>query len=755
MPWARIADGCHWPDAQSAEQPTSALAHAQEHWSAGRPPASGTRNWARIVAVALTLLALAAVVPRAAAVALSPTDIENHRCLNCHGQADIGQLDPAERRSMIAASGPPAASAPPTRPQLYIGPNALADSVHEHVACTDCHRSAGQLPHAEHLGTVACASACHTTQGPAYRQSIHAAAAAAGKPAPTCATCHGGHDIYPKTDHRSRTNPLNAIKICGGCHEQQTGKTPAGFPAAKFVATYLDSVHGKAITEGGLLVAATCGSCHDSHSVLPASDPRSKVNRANLATTCGQCHYLVAKSYEGSIHGQKLAAGDPNAPVCSDCHTAHAIERTNTPGFMLDIVNECGQCHDKPRRDGGRSLYATYRASYHGQVTKLGSTRAARCSDCHGSHDIQPINDPASRLFGPKRIEVCRHCHADAPARFAQFAPHGDYRDGTRFPLLHAVWLYFVVLMSCSFGFFGLHSVLWLVRSLVYRLRHGPTPHIATDTHAIARFSRTDRINHAFLMVSFFGLTLTGMPLFFSDKPWARMLAGVFGGVAAAGVYHRIFAVMFAGNLVVHVVGLIRRRQKHAHRRLVDWLFGPTSMLPSLRDLRDVIAMARWFFGRGRKPTFDRWTYWEKFDYWAEIGGTFIIGGSGLLLWFPVFFAHFLPGWVFNVATIAHGYEALLAVGFIFTIHFFNAHLRPEKFPVDDVMFTGRLSEAEFKHERGLEYARLVEQGKLDSLRVPPAPSWQRPVAVAAGVVALAIGTTMVVLIILAGLGLM
>jgi hypothetical protein len=114
-----------------------------------------------------------------------------------------------------------------------------------------------------------------------------------------------------------------------------------------------------------------------------------------------------------------------------------------------------------------------------------------------------------------------------------------------------------------------------------------------------------------------------------------------------------------------------------------------------------------------------------------------------------------VPGWIFNVATIIHGYEAMLAIGFIFTIHFFNTHLRLEKFPVDDVMFTGRLPEEEFKEERGAEYERLKATGELDALRVEPAPRVYRTVAVIMGILAMLIGTTIAVLIILAGLGVM
>jgi hypothetical protein len=111
--------------------------------------------------------------------------------------------------------------------------------------------------------------------------------------------------------------------------------------------------------------------------------------------------------------------------------------------------------------------------------------------------------------------------------------------------------------------------------------------------------------------------------------------------------------------------------------------FGPTSMLPNWQDLRDIGAMFKWFFGVAPRPKFDRWSYWEKFDYWAPFWGMMIIGLSGLMLWFPIATASFLPGWVFNVATIVHAEEAILAAVFLFTVHYFNVHFRPEKWPMD------------------------------------------------------------------------
>jgi cytochrome b subunit of formate dehydrogenase len=304
--------------------------------------------------------------------------------------------------------------------------------------------------------------------------------------------------------------------------------------------------------------------------------------------------------------------------------------------------------------------------------------------------------------------------------------------------------------MSFAFGFFGLHSLFWFIRSLIERGRHGPHQKFIANPHAIRRFTLVDRVNHAFVIVSFFGLTLTGLPLLFNDQRWARRLMDFFGGVHAAGVLHRFFAIILIVNFIVHFVGLARRVQKLGFKNV---FFGPNTMLPRVKDVKDCFGMFRWFFRGGSKPKFDRWTYWEKFDYVAEVGGSMIIAISGLMLWFPMAFSKVLPGWMFNVATIVHGYEALLAIGFIFTIHFFNAHLRLEKFPVDDVMFTGQLPEEEFKHERGAEYERLVASGEIEKLRVAPAPKWHRTVAIIAGLLAMAIGTTLVVLIVLAGLG--
>ena len=682
--------------------------------------------------------------------------IHNRRCFQCHGQSHLAEL-PADQRlpMVIRDEGADLALGPELRPELYVSHDVLAKSVHADAKCVDCHPDAIDLPHRQTLAPATCDANCHASAQAAFRRGVHAEAMARGEPAaPTCASCHGGHDILPSSDRQSHTYPLNIVKRCGACHAQHGDAAADGqaSEAADRMQRYMGSVHGRAVLDGGLVVAATCADCHGNHTVLHADNPDSPINRQHVAETCGRCHVGIAETYVQSIHGQMLHSGSPDAPTCTDCHTAHSITRAQTPSFMLDIVEECGGCHDRPRNGHkSGSFYKTYRRSYHGQVTELGWARAARCSDCHGAHDIRPIADPRSRLHAANRIEVCRNCHTEASAKFAAFEPHADFHDAKSYPLLHAVWLYFVIMMSGAFGFFGLHCLLWLVRSLIERRRRGgPAAHEA-DGGGIRRFTRFNRINHAIVIITFFGLTLTGMPLLFADHEWAKVLAIMLGGVNSAGYLHRIFAIALLGNLVAHLYHIAQKMHKR-HRPFKDWFVGPSTMLPRWKDVQDAIGMFRWFFMGGKQPALDRWTYWEKFDYIAEVGGSLIIGGSGLLLWFPRFFATFLPGWVFNVAMIIHGYEAMLAVGFIFTIHFFNAHLRPDKFPVDDVIFTGQVPEAMLKHERPTEYARLVETGELESLRVACPPRWARPLSVAIGILAMVIGMTMVTLIILAGL---
>jgi len=243
------------------------------------------------------------------------------------------------------------------------------------------------------------------------------------------------------------------------------------------------------------------------------------------------------------------------------------------------------------------------------------------------------------------------------------------------------------------------------------------------------------------VVVSFFGLVLTGVPLHFSYKPWAQTLIRLHGGVEVAAIIHRTCAVLTFAYMIIHVTSLMVRIARSPNK--ISFFWGPNSMVPQPKDLEDIGQMFAYFFGRAPMPKFDRFSYLEKFDYWAVFWGVTIIGGSGLLLWFPGFFSHWVPGWVYNVATIIHVDEALLALTFIFTVHFFNGQLRPDKFPLDLVIFTGRAREEYMREEHPLEYERLERAGRLDEYVAPPPDRWLYLAAAVVGSIAIVVGMTL------------
>jgi len=463
--------------------------------------------------------------------------------------------------------------------------------------------------------------------------------------------------------------------------------------------------------------------------------------------TCLACHgtegfkpFVSKEKFEASVHGPR---------ACVDCHKdITAVPHEKKPGAtaassQLAIVTQgCGGCHaDKLK---------TFKATYHGQVATLGYAHAAKCFDCHGSHDVQRVSDPRSTVHPDNRLNTCQKCHEGATAGFVSFHPHGNTHDFERYPQMWLTAKFMIGLLAGTFAFFWGHGALWFYREYKERKARSLRPHVNTselpkgEKH-YRRFSLVWRLAHLLFALSLMVLTLTGMTLWYADSAWAPVVMKALGGPEVAGMIQRVSAVVFAGIFFAHLVYMLGRVSKW---RSWDDVFGPNSLIPGWQDLMDAIAMFKWFFGKGPRPVFDRWTYWEKFDYWAPFWGVTIIGVSGFMLWFPNATASVLPGWVFNVATITHGEEAFLAAVFLFTVHFFNNHFRPDKFPIDVVMFTGTVPIEHFKREHALEYERLVKTGELGRYLVD-APS--RPMTLGSkilGFTLIAIGLILLALVV-------
>lgn len=261
----------------------------------------------------------------------------------------------------------------------------------------------------------------------------------------------------------------------------------------------------------------------------------------------------------------------------------------------------------------------------------------------------------------------------------------------------------------------------------------------------IWRFTLLHRLMHLLAMLTFYVLVLTGIPLRYACAPFAADLMRLWGGVEGAGRIHRVGAFVMVVYTVFYGSWIVIRFLRSPNR--MQKILGYESMVPNLQDAKDFFRQWKWYFTGRDRPRFGRYGYLEKLDFFGEVWGFVIIGGSGMLLWFPEFFSQWLPGWSFNVATVFHGYEALIAAGFIFVVHFFNVHLRPDKFPLDAVMFHGRATRSymEEEHPALLDEVedRLDEPAspapRLDAVAPPPSRI-QTVVGAVLGFVALGIG---------------
>jgi len=365
-------------------------------------------------------------------------------CLRCHARSD---LKAADGRS------------------LTVDAAELARSRHAKTACSQCHSevNASRVRPCETITRAVDCASCHAEIGQLYQRSTHGQLLAERNPnAPTCIECHGTHRVLGKQDPASGTFATNVPTLCGQCH-REGHKAAVRYTGRQheIIEHYTESIHGKGLLKSGLTVTATCNNCHTSHSVLPRTDPASSVNPDNVPDTCGQCHHGIEEQFNKSIHSRRVTATDKELPVCSDCHTAHSIRRTDADGFKLDIMDKCGRCHEE--------IAKTYFDTYHGKVSRLGYTKTAKCYDCHGAHDVLPVTDPRSHLSRANVVATCQKCHAGATRRFAGYLTHATHHDPEKYPFLFWAFWGMTALLVFTFVIGGVHTLLWLPRALQMR----------------------------------------------------------------------------------------------------------------------------------------------------------------------------------------------------------------------------------------------------------------------------------------------
>ena len=586
--------------------------------------------------------------------------------------------------------------------------SAIADdithSVHDGLECLDCHVDRDTVPHREsnepfYVGCEGCRT-CHDEAAEEY-QSHGRSVLGTCEDMPHCSDCHGDHDILPSTAKRSSVHPTNLPQTCGKCHENLDITTKYDILIDHPIQIYARSVHGKA-TRGGIYLAASCNDCHSTggsaHKILSPGSQESAINHFNIPETCGQCHKGIEADYWEGIHGQLVARGETDAPVCTDCHGEHGILSPDDPlspvsGSKVAEMT-CSPCHESTVLNEKYGIktdrLTTFIDSYHGLKSKAGDTHVANCASCHGVHRILPSSDPTSTVNPANLQTTCGECHPNISTGMAATSIHGVGGQGLRTPAADVVEKIYIIAIAVIIGLMILHWVIDLLRHMLNVTRKRPQ---------VLRMHIDEVVQHALLAITFITLVVSGFALRYDQGFMARFFFGWEGGFQVRGILHRAAAVGFMGTIVWHALFLASNRGR---RFLMD-------MMPIPRDFQ--FFLRRMLYNLGLRPRMEciqRFNYVEKAEYWALVWGTVVMVITGLMLWFDNWFISFLPKGVLDVALVIHFWEAWLASLAIFVWHFYSVIFHPHVYPMNPSWITGQMPEDMYEHEHPghLEEAR-------------------------------------------------
>lgn len=613
---------------------------------------------------------------------------DNKNCYSCHADSSLTGSAPDGKEKSV-----------------FVSEEIYSNTVHGSLSCVECHTDLNKVkdfPHNAPLQKVNCGT-CHDDVAKEYGQSIHAFARSEGnRKTPTCASCHGEHNIFSSTDERSSTNRFNLPKTCAACHSQYNIKLDPDIKMARTYENYMHSVHGQKLSEGNKIVA-TCIDCHGVHDLKGPGDINSKINRANIPKTCSQCHKTIFEEYTMSIHGKSHEAGITDSPICTDCHGEHVILSPSNRESFTSRINlsqgVCARCHEDSRiiekyglpSDVGK----TYQDSYHGLATKSGSTIAATCVSCHNSHYILPKSNPSSTVNPNQVASTCMRCHEKADAKFAASYSH-SIMNPKKNPINRYVSSGYIVLIIFLIGGMVAHNALILYCYMRYKFRQKQGQEMIDrfDTHII--------IQHILVTLAFIMLVVTGFALKFPDAWWVKILASIGLDEVLRGILHRIFAVLLIISGFYHILYLIFSRKGKAEFH---------EIFPRYRDITDLTKTIKFHLGkRQMPPPYGKYDYSEKAEYWALIWGFIIMGCTGIILWFPTSFAKYLPYWAINVVELIHYYEAWLATLAIIVWHFFFVIFHPREYPMNFSWLTGKIAAEEARKHYTLWYRKLIKK---------------------------------------------
>ena len=592
------------------------------------------------------------------------------------------------------------------------------------VGCKDCHGThdvvSPKVPGSKFSSTKMPESCgeCHSDVNDQFTNSAHGKAIGAGVVgAPTCISCHQNNVIGADGNKDSVGFKVTQEKLCLSCHLDNPNVRSRTSPSAGFIAEYENSVHGNALRNGNGK-AATCIDCHGSHEMKKGNDPTAKINKMNVPGTCSKCHADIAKQYSESVHGEALANGVKDAPVCTNCHGEHNILKHTDPRSPVATKNlsqqVCSPCHSSVALTTKYGLsndrFKTFSDSYHGLAIRGGSVEVANCASCHGAHTIKRSTDTTSSVYKANLATTCGKCHPGANQRFSVGSVHVSEAK-TDEPLLYWIVTAYILMIISVVGGMFVHNLLDFIKKSKRKLliRRGA---IEEEHHGHALYLRmtvNERIQHVTLLTSFITLVITGFMLRFPEAWWVVGIRTISDKVFdLRSIIHRVAAVVMVIASLYHVYYLLFT--KRGRELLRD-------LLPKLQDGRDAIAMIKYNTGFSKvKPKLGRFSYIEKSEYWALVWGTIVMAATGGIMWFDNTFIGILTKLGYDVARTIHYYEAWLATLAIIVWHFYFVMLNPDTYPINLAFWKGTLTETEMMEEHELELEDIKRKKMLEDL---------------------------------------
>ena len=507
-----------------------------------------------------------------------------------------------------------------------------------------------------------------------------------------CMSCHEDYDDdHPDFEYPGeREYAQIRSELCQSCHEDVAPLHP--------------------VAEGD--EAPLCADCHSAH-----RDRSFEVSPSDIIERCGVCHESELADFRKGGHAESISPSSPNPdlPQCNTCHPAHDEPEGSTLRLTTRVTTLCIDCHSSSRLvlkyEQTGTAVASYMEDFHGltfqhllaDLNESEQEEIMTCATCHGPHNVAPLEED-------QLAEICAGCHDGTSTLFAgAWLGHGEIGPG------HGI-LVWIVRMSYRvlIPFMLLGLILNIIIQLRYHFRRrsevgvgaGPAEESTNELIGpVIRFSNVERAEHMLVALLFTMLILTGLPQSYPQSSLAGGLIDLWGGIAATRLIHRTCGFIFAGLMVLHilrgVIGTVRRHQQ-------------PDILPTPKDFQDIFESLRHHLGKGPAPRFGKFDYGEKFEYMGLLLGSCLIAGTGFLLVFPEVATTYLPGIILAAARMAHGYEATLALLVVLVWHLWGVTLRPEVFPFDTSIFTGKIGVDRLREEHGLWYDKLMSKGALE-----------------------------------------